>query len=370
MPTGSYSRINLCSSIPRPPQRPRRVCTFRTLITTILTLALLSTFLLLTYTYTKSTTPVLLQPAHTPDNTRVQGVKILKTTIIYPPSNSVYDEVMRHHIAYDARFGYTTTVLQTPIVKGVGNSVYWLQRLINVELMKPVEQQAEWLLYFDPTTIISLTHPGTPLNAYLPPRNHTYGILKDLSVITVKPDTTTLSTSPLFLRVSTLTLQILTLTLAGIHTSTSSDPGTDIFASSLQSVLETGAYKNAVLYQPVKWYHDYRQSIFQLHFGVNEIERLLRVSETLKLLETGDLQDWAEGVNFEEEMGEWWELIMEVRQLLAEARERGDGGEEVDMLKDMVEERAWDVGALREAMGKVKSKLGIGEVVEFEVVHG
>ncbi|KAH7071663.1 hypothetical protein FB567DRAFT_633532 [Paraphoma chrysanthemicola] len=331
MPTGSYTRINPRSSILTARQRSRWVYALRlrTLITSILTFALLTTFILFTYIYTTSATPTRLQFLNSADNTRVPDWRILKTTIIYPPSSSVYDEVLRHHGAYDKRFGYTTTVLEKPVIKGAGNAVYWLQHLINVELMKPVEEQAEWLLYFDPTTIMSLIHPGTPLNAYLPPRNHTYGILKDLSVIAFKPDVTTLSPAPLFLRVSTLTLRILTLALAGIHNSTLSEPGTDVFASSLRSVLQMEAYKNAVLYQPYKWYHDYRQAVFQLHWGINEVDRLLRVSETLKLLETGDLQDWSADVSFEEQMGEWWELVVEVRQVLGEARERGEYGEEV-----------------------------------------
>jgi hypothetical protein len=211
--------------------------------------------------------------------------------------------------------------------------------------------------------------------------NAAYGILKELSIIATKPDDTTLSSSPIFLRTSTLTLQILTLALSTLYTSpdlnqnSDQGPRADIAALSLQNVLETDVYKDKVIYQPKQWYFDYRNAAFIQHWGETEVEILLRVKETLEIFRTDDARGWAE-VSFETEMGEWWDLVMEARQVLGEAKDRGltseqrEFGEKVKELKDAVEMRAWDLGGLMKSVEGLKVNLGIGEVVGIKAAFG
>jgi hypothetical protein len=155
MPTGSYLKtlnIDVHSRAISAQQGRRSLCK-RVPSTIFFGLAICTTSLLFLWLYTRTGSPFLIS-----SRTSTQGsvdwtghrtaanIKILKTTTLYSPSNSIYDEVLYHHAAYDERFGYKTVVLRSPIVKGAATQLHWLQYLIIGEMMKPVEQQAEWIV--------------------------------------------------------------------------------------------------------------------------------------------------------------------------------------------------------------------------------
>jgi hypothetical protein len=91
--------------------------------------------------------------------------RISKATILYESSGKTYNaHILALHDFHDEYFNYKTQVLRTPLVRGALNKFLYLQSLIINELRKPVEQQVEWILYFNGAVI--LANPHTPLHLY------------------------------------------------------------------------------------------------------------------------------------------------------------------------------------------------------------
>ena len=78
-------------------------------------------------------------------------IRIAKATILYSPSNSVYDHALALHEEHNKKWGYEMHILRTPVVKGSSDTLLWLQHTIITELQKPVEERTEWILYLAPS---------------------------------------------------------------------------------------------------------------------------------------------------------------------------------------------------------------------------
>jgi hypothetical protein len=114
-------------------------------VATLLT-CLAAVILLLLYFPTRphSPTPPILQtipwiPTRHPSDTR-----IAKACIHYTPTSN---RSLALHSAHNAAFGYPMHVLRRPIVRGFANTLLWLQHLIVSEMLKNVEERAEWVMY-------------------------------------------------------------------------------------------------------------------------------------------------------------------------------------------------------------------------------
>jgi len=228
--------------------------------------------------------------------------------------------------------------------------------------------------YFDTTTVL-LTNPGIGLHTFLPPLPSTDPeTFKTLTVIATKPDQQTLNANLFFIRVSPLSLRILTLAMAAVYNDPDRDWGADTVASSLQYVLEKREYRDKVLYQPADWFNG-TGAIFSQPWAPTPAKRLLKMKKELQgLVRAGRCGQkvFPNGVL----VSKFWDTVTEAKRVLNAAKDRGhteDEGEfkdEVRALKYNVEARTWDIEGIRVGLEKLKARLGIGELVGFEAVVG
>ncbi|KAF2034098.1 hypothetical protein EK21DRAFT_57232 [Setomelanomma holmii] len=314
------------------------------------------------------------RPTDGPQTAHPTPSEFSKQQILHSPSKSIYDEILRHHYAYDQQHGYSTRVLTTPLVRGAGWMLHWLQCLMIGEMMKDVESMAEWILYFAPSTILSTNHANIDMEGFLPPISASYETLKTLSVIGMKTDEINLSSSLLFLRVSMQTLRVLSFALAEFYTApepardSETNASIDLVGQALHFFLEQNAYRDTALYQPLAWY----ESAFLRHKGASEVEHVLYLQDTLETLSSAP-QD---RVGDEEcDTKPFWDAVIEGKQVLNEAKDRGhdvnkgEWSEEVLALKNTVELKAWDVKVVREGIRVLKERPGLGDIVVWEAAY-
>jgi hypothetical protein len=235
--------------------------------------------------------------------------------------------------------------------------------------------------WFDTSSVLPTSlSPSIPLQRFLPPLPSVDSeTFKTLSIIATKPDHEHISSNLLFLRVSGLTLRILTLALAAPYTDPEREWGkeVDVVAATLQFVLEKAEYRSKVLYQPAEWYNG-TGAVFTQPWAASPVEKLHKIRKLLMNLNSytaqADLEQGPHPSAADVEL--FYATIAEAKHVLNEARNRGhteEAGEfveEVRVLRYAIEARSWDVERLRVGLEKLKARLGIGEVVGFEAVVG
>ncbi|KAH8690559.1 hypothetical protein BGW36DRAFT_400990 [Talaromyces proteolyticus] len=93
--------------------------------------------------------------------------KIGKVTMIYGDSSPIYERVLRTHVEHSRRLGYPLFVLRRSILDGGWNKNAILLSILLQELEKPLDEQLEWLFWFDSDMV--LMNPNMPLETFLPP---------------------------------------------------------------------------------------------------------------------------------------------------------------------------------------------------------
>jgi hypothetical protein len=234
--------------------------------------------------------------------------------------------------------------------------------------------------FFDTPSVL-LTNPTIPLHQFLPPLPSVDSeSFKTLCIIATKSDAQNINSNVLFLRVSPITLRILTLALAAPFTEPERNWGSDVAASTLQYVLEEEKYgvRDKVVYQPAEWFNGTAAgtgAVFTQPCAKTQVLQLLKVRKNIEQMQTGGGGGEYEAYPSTEEVEAFWATVTEAKRVLNEAKDRGhterDGEfqEEVRELKEAVEVRTWDVEGLKEVVEWLKGRLGIREVVGFESVY-
>jgi len=392
MATGPYTNMKRHSSAHTHVARPHSLRSIYTKC--LVTLALVSlTIYVLTYltpSGISTNTGLVFQPIQWNITRDPSEVRIAKAAILYDShSNAIWTKALELHQAQ----GYEVHVLRKEIVKGFADQYLWLHEIIVKELRKKSEVQAEWILYISPLPppsfhllantpnsffdlpSVLLINPSLSLQTFLPPLpsidSESY---KALSIITTKPDSEHINSNLLFLRVSGLTVRILTLALAAPFTEPGRQWGKDVSASTLQYVLEEEKYgmRDKVVYQPAEWYNE-TSAVFTQIWGESQVLQLLEVEKELRRI--SEQKTTSEPYPNKAEIDTFWARVTEAKRMLNEARDRGhteqegEFQEEIRWLKYAVEARAWDAEGLREAVERLKARLGIGQVIGFESVY-
>lgn len=287
--------------------------------------------------------------------------RISKATILYESSGKTYNaHILALHDFHDEYFNYKTQVLRTPLVRGALNKFLYLQSLIINELRKPVEQQVEWILYFNGAVI--LANPHTPLHHFLPPITDVE-TFKSLSIVAAKSGGDYLNTSVFFIRVSGGSLRILTEAMETIYNAPDTEgyenEDTDkcLPSTALQDVLYREHHREKVIFQPWEWYNSTTSLFYQPCFP-SPAHHLVPISETLAVDdEQRPMFPDAETVHG------FWHTLSEARRVLDEAKEEGHTngqGRWWDMVKEVkewVELRAWDTDELKSRVTVLKVSL-------------
>jgi hypothetical protein len=117
--------------------RPWKRLTNCTKLLTILTL--LATIMLIIYYYTQPSSedslygPILELITWNATETP----RITKATVLYTPSNNIFNHSLSLHEVHNKQLGYKQHILHTQIVKDFTNQLLWLHHLIVTELQKP-----------------------------------------------------------------------------------------------------------------------------------------------------------------------------------------------------------------------------------------
>ncbi|KAG9191595.1 hypothetical protein G6011_10329 [Alternaria panax] len=249
--------------------------------------------------------------------THALDLEILKTTIFYGSSKKTHEaHILTFHAFYDEHFSYKTDFLRTPIVRGGLNKLLHLQSLIINELQEPIEQQIEWILYFDPAVI--LANPHIPLHHFLPPITDVE-TFKRLSIIATKSGSNYLNTSVFFIRVSGNSLRILNEAMERIYNAPyvegyeNEDNDGGLPSAALQDVLHGEHHRDKTLAMD-----DEHSQMFPEKADIHRFWHT--ASEARRVL------DEAKEKGHTSEQGIWWEAVKEV--------------------KEWVELRAWDIDEL------------------------
>lgn len=217
------------------------------------------------------------------------------------------------------------------------------------------------------------SNPSVPLTHFLPPTS--FPSASTLTFIGTKSPSNEIDTSLFYIRVSSLSLRILTLAMAAVYLDPQQDWGDKITGAALRDVFEREGYRDKVLWVPGQWWDGKDAVVVKPH--VSEGGRgLVEIEKALETAEEGFRVRGKETYPNKEEVGMFWKLVAEARLVLdaAKEREHEDGGEgfvqEVMELRHVVELRTWDIRALMSAIDTVKEKLGVGDIVGFESVVG
>ncbi|KAI4923479.1 hypothetical protein J4E85_008517 [Alternaria conjuncta] len=294
--------------------------------------------------------------------TRSQAdLRIAKATILH--DNRKYDT---RNLALDdlhtQNFGYTSHILQTPIVRGALNKFLYLQSLIITELQKPVEEQKEWILYHDPAVFIA--NPHIPLHHFLPPITDVE-TFKTLSIIATKSESEELNTTVFFVRVSGGSLRILTEAMEMIYNvpdNGDEDEEFGVAATVLQTILSRPHHLEKVIYQSSEWYNS-TSSLFYQPYYRTLAHRLLPVHYTQII--PGDNEGSNPMFPDADTVHRFWHVVREARRVLNEAKEKGHTSEQgewwemVAEVKEWVEGRAWDTEELERRVRVLREGLGI-----------
>jgi hypothetical protein len=276
--------------------------------------------------------------------------RTLKATIIYASSEKTHNTCnFALHAFHNEYFNYETRVLRTPIVRGALNKFLHLQSLIINELQRPVEHQMEWILYFDDA--VMLANPHIPLHHFLPPVTD-LETFKSLSIIVTKSESDCLNTSVFFIRVSGISLRILTEVMETIYNAPytkayeNEDNDGGLASATLQNILFQEHHRDKVIFQPREWYNSTASMFYQPYFPTLA-HRLLPICETL-VVDDEQSQIFPDTAD----VHRFWHTVSEARRLLDEAKEKGSTSEEgvrwetVKDVKGWLELRAWDTEEL------------------------
>ncbi|KAI4910507.1 uncharacterized protein J4E92_010435 [Alternaria infectoria] len=294
--------------------------------------------------------------------TRSQSdLRISKATVLYDSKKHDTGTLALDDL-HTQNFGYTSHVLQTPIVRGALNKFLYLQSLIITELQKPIEDQKEWILYHDPTVILANQH--IPLHHFLPPITDVE-TFKTLSIIATKSESEELSAAVFFIRVSGGSLRILTEAMEMIYNLPDNGDENEEFnvaATVLQTILSRPHHLAKAIYQPREWYNG-TSSLFYQPYYRTLAHRLLPVHYT-QIMPGGK-----EGSSLmcpdADTVHRFWHVVREARHVLNEAKEKGHTSEQgewwemVREVKEWVEGRAWDTEELERRVRVLREGLDI-----------
>lgn len=296
--------------------------------------------------------------------------RIAKATILYSPTNSFHTSSLNLHSTHNTHFAYKLHTLHNPIIKGATNKLLYLHSLIIAELQKPAEDQVHWILYFDPSMLLS--NAAIPLHIFLPPRTDDFETFKYVSFIGAKPDNVTLSVGVLWVRVSDTAVRILTMAMSAVYESAAAgqDGGSDVVSSALQGVLEQDVNRKTVLYQPAGWYNGTEAAPHALFTqpsspDVSSMRNLLAMEDFLSAPPPDSSTLERASARLAREAEVFWATVAEARRVLNVAKEKGQTEDKGDLqgpvreTREWVEMRVWEVEDVGRRVAELKDGLGI-----------
>ncbi|KAK2741912.1 hypothetical protein FQN57_005471 [Myotisia sp. PD_48] len=178
--------------------------------------------------------------------------KIAKVTMIYGERGQIYEKALATHTEHSRRLGYPQIVLRDQLIDGIWNKPAILIRLILQELDKPLNEQLQWLFWFDADTV--LMNPNLPLETFLPPSNLTH-----VHLVTSK-DSNGLNHGGFFLHVHPWSITMLSAVIAY----RTLKPEAKIWneqSAFVDIIKENEKLAESVVYCPLRWFNAYARSL-------------------------------------------------------------------------------------------------------------
>lgn len=174
---------------------------------------------------------------------------IAKVSMLYGPSNPLYERALATHDIHNQNFGYPFFVLREQMLASYWSKPAYILRLLLTELEKPASERLEWLVWVDGDVVIM--NPNVPLEIFLPPPDgwdHVHAVVTN--------DHRGLNNGVFFLRVHEWSVWLMNSCLnTQIH-----DPSLDLeFAdqSALQYWLNQERFRNNTIHVPQRWFNAY-----------------------------------------------------------------------------------------------------------------
>jgi len=215
---------------------------------------------------------------------------------------------------------------------------------------------------------VIVANTAVPLQIFLPPlATPEFG---HVHVIGSKRDGRGMDSGLFFVRVGPLAVRVLVLAVASVHLEPRRDWGGDVVGAALQGVLEREEYRDKVVWQPGAWFDGAGAAFVQVN-GLSGVEKLGEMDTLIRRRDAVNKM-----VPSKREVGEFWDTFKIATLVLREAGYRGHTSVEGEFavwvrgLKKWVELRTWDVEGIRERMDELKAKLGIGDIIGYEMNIG
>jgi len=74
------------------------------------------------------------------------AARIIRASMLYGTSNSLYERAIRTHLQHSERWGHRFQVLREDLTSGFWNKPAYMLYSITQELVKPSRDRAEWLM--------------------------------------------------------------------------------------------------------------------------------------------------------------------------------------------------------------------------------
>ncbi|KAK6535612.1 hypothetical protein TWF694_002067 [Orbilia ellipsospora] len=188
-----------------------------------------------------------------------QYAKLAKVCMLYYDNVTVdtiaYEAAIDSHLAHNERFGYRSFVLRRGMLSGYYTKPAYLIYLLLQELVKPVEERLEWLVWHDADLV--LMNSQIPLEAFLPPREFSH-----INMI-VTNDLNGLNNGVFFIRVHDWCVRVLAASMSyTVYNPTFSHVSED--QAALDNLIRSDAFKGNVTHVPQRWFNSYHD------FGIDD----------------------------------------------------------------------------------------------------
>ncbi|CAD6569854.1 MAG: hypothetical protein ASARMPRED_003289 [Alectoria sarmentosa] len=257
-------------------------------------------------------------------------------------TNNILDErCMATHLEYGKKWGYPTHILRED-VKGKGHwnellfsKPLYILSLAIAEMAKPVDERAEWLVFFDSDTI--LLNPNIPWTLFLPPSDfpsiHFLGGRDWGDGNRDWGDGRGFNAGVFFVRVNEWSVKMLTEVAALPDLRTDLELGFNAEQTAFKWVFKRVGYREHVLYQPVEWFNGFADSEGKLspvqdgdmlvHFAGLKHQKHEAVPKWLDRLERApqELQIPLENTSYPDKLNAYWTRLRDARNILENAED-------------------------------------------------
>ncbi|KAH9864537.1 hypothetical protein J1614_010472 [Plenodomus biglobosus] len=264
--------------------------------------------------------------------------KFAKITASFGEPDPPYEAAIASHNLHNELHGYRHFILREQMLQGLWSKHAYILSIIGNELVKPVKERLEWVMWHDRDTL--LMNPQIPLNIFVPPSpafDHIH--------LLVTNDRHGLNNGVFFCRVSAASFKF----FANALSFKEYEPDVQLKyteQSGMEEVIKRENWNGAVAYIPQRWFNGFPPTKRSLKQGKPSSARpgslLIHFASNRDGLRPQRMASWEEIAK--SRSSEWDKPVEETGYLreIAEYWERLGKGESQERIIKDIEVRVWE----------------------------